>query len=360
VTVTLLENTATRVCRICGVEKPLTDFQTDESRRVCKSCRNHRRVLLAINERARNKEIYGNVRNPVQAEKARISALLHWNRTRSANIEEFGSPLSPIQKERQRICREKTRTNNQSLYGFALTPAQRLVARIRATNKRTQNVELFGATRSPDERKHVNRANREHYREKRQKIIALLGGCCTCCGETRFKLLTIDHKNGGGRGLGVAGGDLVYEIGKRMKQGLTLDSYRILCWNCNASIGFFGYCPHNHANSDNLPQSTAHRACYLRQYKKERKLELIKAYGGKCEFCGDANSEFLTIDHIHNDGRRHRKEIGYIGGADFYAWLKRNNYPRDRYQLLCFNCNCSKGNNGGTKDGIFVQETQGW
>jgi hypothetical protein len=156
--------------------------------------------------------------------------------------------------------------------------------------------------------------------------------------------------------LGIAGGDLVYEIGKRMKQGLTLDSYRVLCWNCNASLGFFGYCPHNHTNQGNQESSISHRAYYLRQYRKDRKLELINAYGGKCESCSDTNPEFLTIDHINNNGSQHRKEIGYIGGSSFYAWLKRNNYPRDKYQLLCFNCNCSKESNGGTRDGIFIQE----
>jgi hypothetical protein len=77
-----------------------------------------------------------------------------------------------------------------------------------------------------------------------------------------------------------------------------------------------------------------------RQRIWERKLEIIKEYGGECKCCGENNPEFLTIDHINNNGNVHRKEI--ISG-NFYNWLKHNDYPKDNYQLLCCNCNFSKG-----------------
>lgn len=54
--------------------------------------------------------------------------------------------------------------------------------------------------------------------------------------------------------------------------------------------------------------------------------------------------EFLTIDHIHGGGRRERETT--LRGLKFYRWLIANNFPRDRYRLLCMNCNFSHGKYG--------------
>lgn len=71
------------------------------------------------------------------------------------------------------------------------------------------------------------------------------------------------------------------------------------------------------------------------------KTEAIAAYGSRCACCGEDTPEFLTIDHVHGDGRSHRREVGR--GHGIYRWLKKHGYPKDRFQLLCFNCNCAKG-----------------
>ena len=34
-------------------------------------------------------------------------------------------------------------------------------------------------------------------------------------------------------------------------------------------------------------------------------------------------------------------------GQQLMIWLRDNNWPRDRYQLLCSNCNQGKVRNGG-------------
>lgn len=73
----------------------------------------------------------------------------------------------------------------------------------------------------------------------------------------------------------------------------------------------------------------------------------IRAYGGyKCKWCGIDEPLVLTLDHINNDGAEHRKELGTLGGAPFYRWLKENDYP-DGFQVLCMNCNHAKHRNGG-------------
>lgn len=75
---------------------------------------------------------------------------------------------------------------------------------------------------------------------------------------------------------------------------------------------------------------------------KRLKLAVIAEYGGRCVCCGESEPMFLTIDHIYGGGASHRREIG--GGSNtLYKFLKRNNYPKDDFQLLCFNCNCAKG-----------------
>lgn len=66
---------------------------------------------------------------------------------------------------------------------------------------------------------------------------------CECCGETRIEFLALDHKNGGGnrhrKSLG--GNQMVYREVRRL--GFP-DGYRVLCHNCNTSLGHYGYCPH--------------------------------------------------------------------------------------------------------------------
>lgn len=75
---------------------------------------------------------------------------------------------------------------------------------------------------------------------------------------------------------------------------------------------------------------------------RERNEALLHYSNGnpKCSCCGERITEFLTIDHINDKGKQHRKSIGSYS-KNFYRWLKLNNYP-DGYQVLCYNCNIAK------------------
>jgi|SRR5690242_2029411 len=87
------------------------------------------------------------------------------------------------------------------------------------------------------------------------------------------------------------------------------------------------------------------------------KKQVYDAYGNKCACCGEANLLFLTIDHVNNDGADHRRQIspnargndpnstGGIGMQLYYEII-REGFP-DRFQILCYNCNCGKARNGG-------------
>lgn len=79
------------------------------------------------------------------------------------------------------------------------------------------------------------------------------------------------------------------------------------------------------------------------KYEQKNKIKIIQKYGEKCVCCGESRYEFLTIDHIKNNGAEERKTTKQGTGGKLYRWLIKNNFPNDNYQLLCFNCNCSKG-----------------
>lgn len=72
-----------------------------------------------------------------------------------------------------------------------------------------------------------------------------------------------------------------------------------------------------------------------RQMKKQFVVDL---YGGICMQCGESNIEYLTIDHINNDGAEHRRNAG----PNIYHLIYEEKIPIDGYQLLCYNCNCAK------------------
>lgn len=85
---------------------------------------------------------------------------------------------------------------------------------------------------------------------------------------------------------------------------------------------------------------------YLRKYRRRDKLIVLIHYSGnppKCQCCGENHIEFLTIDHINNDGAKDRKK-GLMGHV-FYKWLIKNGFP-EGYRILCYNCNCSLGHLG--------------
>lgn len=76
------------------------------------------------------------------------------------------------------------------------------------------------------------------------EVITAYGGRCVCCGETYLEFLTIDHANGDGaahRRKNGKGRGIYLDLKAR---GFPQEGYRCMCFNCNISLGFYGYCPH--------------------------------------------------------------------------------------------------------------------
>lgn len=82
------------------------------------------------------------------------------------------------------------------------------------------------------------------------------------------------------------------------------------------------------------------------EYMQRLKHEVMDNYGGVCICCKENNKGFLTFDHVNNDGKVHRKELGFSSSYSIALWAKRNNYPSS-LQLMCFNCNLGRAINGG-------------
>lgn len=80
----------------------------------------------------------------------------------------------------------------------------------------------------------------------------------------------------------------------------------------------------------------------MRRQRAIARQAILDAYGNACACCGETMSEFLALDHIHNDGREHRKAVGSFGSARVYADVIKQGFPKDRFQLLCHSCNMAK------------------
>ena len=77
---------------------------------------------------------------------------------------------------------------------------------------------------------------------------------------------------------------------------------------------------------------------WIKKFRKDLKLEVVTAYGGKCECCDESHWQFLTLDHVDGNGQTDRAKYRNVTGA-LYGWIKRNNFPKNGYRLLCMNCN---------------------
>jgi hypothetical protein len=93
----------------------------------------------------------------------------------------------------------------------------------------------------------------------------------------------------------------------------------------------------------NNPESRAQNRETRKKWRRNYKYTVIKLLGGKCECCGDSILEFLQIDHVNKDGKKHRTEIGRS------ITLLRDivkNPNRYKLRVLCANCHFAITNLG--------------
>lgn len=114
--------------------------------------------------------------------------------------------------------------------------------------------------------------------------------------------------------------------------------YKSTCKTCDAAR----FTNWNHA----IPgRGGARTRAYYQARKEQRWQEVLNALGRECACCGEDELDFLTVDHIHRDGYKDR----HSGGRTLWSKIRREGYPKDRYQILCYCCNMGRERRG---DGI--------
>lgn len=117
-------------------------------------------------------------------------------------------------------------------------PGYKSCARCRARTKKYED----------SNRETLRKKSNEFYYRVKDEVFAAYGGyVCACCGITNKEFLSIDHIDGSGpehreklTGNPRNGQTLYYWL----KKNNFPPGFRVLCMNCNFSLGHHGYCPH--------------------------------------------------------------------------------------------------------------------
>lgn len=211
------------------------------------------------------------------------------------------------------------------------------------------------------------------------------GRKCNCCGEGSVEFLCLDHIHNNGAversqfehpasGTGTA-------LYRRLARCGFPAGYQVLCHNCNAAKHILGECPHEtrRRGGNLMPyKDPAARRRYLRDRRqrlldsgmcgscgvearhkggsfcmtcKEKsraetvalRAEAVKAYGGKCACCGEAEAVFLNVDHVDPARYYSRRKRGerVPSGNNLLRELRARKWPAG-FQILCWNCNYGK------------------
>jgi hypothetical protein len=85
--------------------------------------------------------------------------------------------------------------------------------------------------------------------------------------------------------------------------------------------------------------------CYnerTRNIWRKLRIEIFDYYGWMCKCCGEKIKEFLSLDHINDDGYLDKNPNGNKkSGKELYLLVKKQGFP-NKYQTLCMNCNWGK------------------
>lgn len=221
---------------------------------------------------------------------------------------------------------------------------------------------------------------------------------CVCCGIERPEFLALDHLEGSSQEdyRRLPGSLRWYAY---IRRSGFVPRLQVLCHNCNGCKEMHGHCVHRPETKpasfrrqgnllklpplvpvDAVADGISFNACYeckrvfpftaqcfpkhklmtagllnickecdreqhYRQSsarKRKHREQVFRHYcqgTPRCGKCGESTPEFLTIDHVHGNGAKHRKEekINCI-----CRWLVKENLP-DGFRVACFNCNMARG-----------------
>ena len=94
----------------------------------------------------------------------------------------------------------------------------------------------------------------KHRARIKREVFEHYGNRCVCCRESRFEFLGIDHIAGGGNkhraDMKMTAGHGTYMW---LRKNKFPEGFRLLCHNCNQSLGFYGHCPHENEKHIGVP-----------------------------------------------------------------------------------------------------------
>lgn len=158
---------------------------------------------------------------------------------------------------------------------------------------------------------------------------------CRYCGEDDIDILTIDHINGGGNrqqrdmGWTKRGG---YSFYFWLKRNGFPDGYQVLCMGCQ----------YRKRRKEMAPENPTEEQQRKAAKVQELKVECLNHYGGLVCPCGENDLVLLTLDHVNDDGAKHRREVG-ARGFGFYVHLRKHGFPNDPpLRVLCIKCQFRK------------------
>lgn len=139
------------------------------------------------------------------------------------------------------------------------------------------------------------------------------------------------------------------------RDAVTFDKMR-RCWNCKRVKLLSEFSPKKNTTDRHYVCKPCHNqrakewyasnreraiATRIEFARKLRDRAVVAAGGYMCACCGELRKSMLDIDHINNDGYRHRQKVGSS------AWYHDVVENPSKYQVLCCNCNQSKRRNRG-------------
>jgi len=215
-----------------------------------------------------------------------------------------------------------------------------------------ERIKKLGEEYRAAHRKEASENSKAWRNATRAAVQKYLGGQCACCGERESEMLTLDHvQNDGGGASGKRRHHhhdymevkRAFESGNNVEIDRVKGKYALLCWKCNVSKKNGGVCRHNRAPLSGEGVKECTRA--MREYSRKVRTLL----GGKCVCCGEAELEFLAVDHIQNDGKHAKKnKNGTRNAYSYYSEIVNgfkvgnDSAVKMRFQLMCHSCNESK------------------
>lgn len=170
---------------------------------------------------------------------------------------------------------------------------------------------------------------------RKQIISHYSNGSMACkCGENRSAVLHLDHINDDGKSHRARIG-----MGMKMYRWIVDNNYpaifQVLCANCNII-------KQKIRTLSNLSSNT--EAMKIRNRNLKNKRMVFEHYSPmlECAECGHDDYNALQLDHINNDGSKHRRTLNNYSTSKLHRWVVENDYPAI-FQVLCANCNFLKG-----------------